>query len=318
MKHIELGRTMLEMLGVLAIIGIISSGGLMGYSYAMKRLRANELLNEANKQAVLVASALMSNSNPENIPSIDAPTTPYGTFGNSVELDGDDKFKLTVSGLEGCVCNLMKNLAMGPIRRLKCNLEEDKDTFIAEMYFNKDLSTEERASDYNGNQSACKSKEGYKYCESNDICVKQEEECPAFENTCETVLDCGLHGTWNDEECKCDCDVNWYGKLCDCDGMKSQELNTCLSCNSYITRELLKGLHLNDVSECHHCDNYYMGISRCLHCDNYYLEPEVESEEECKRCEELKAFVYEGKIYCGKKECGTGYTQLPDGKCQTL
>ena len=48
MKHIESGRSMVEMLGVLSVMRIISITGLMGYTYAMKRMRANELTSEAN------------------------------------------------------------------------------------------------------------------------------------------------------------------------------------------------------------------------------------------------------------------------------
>ena len=38
------GRSMVEMLGVLAIIGILTVGGMAGYKTAMKRLRANNIL----------------------------------------------------------------------------------------------------------------------------------------------------------------------------------------------------------------------------------------------------------------------------------
>lgn len=41
----EKGRSMVEMLGVLAIIGILSAGGLAGYSKAMFQHRANETIN---------------------------------------------------------------------------------------------------------------------------------------------------------------------------------------------------------------------------------------------------------------------------------
>ncbi|MGN1062818.1 MAG: hypothetical protein ACI4QM_00635, partial [Alphaproteobacteria bacterium] len=35
----ESGRTMTEMLGVLAVIGVLSIGGVAGYSYAMDKYR---------------------------------------------------------------------------------------------------------------------------------------------------------------------------------------------------------------------------------------------------------------------------------------
>ena len=40
------GRSMIEMLGVLAIIGVLSVGGLFGYSKAIERYRVNETINQ--------------------------------------------------------------------------------------------------------------------------------------------------------------------------------------------------------------------------------------------------------------------------------
>lgn len=46
MKKNEFGRSMVEMLGVLAIIGVLSVGGITGYRTAMDRYKANKLINE--------------------------------------------------------------------------------------------------------------------------------------------------------------------------------------------------------------------------------------------------------------------------------
>jgi len=43
MKKLQKGRSMLEMLAVLFIVGILSIGGLEGYSFAVSRLKANAL-----------------------------------------------------------------------------------------------------------------------------------------------------------------------------------------------------------------------------------------------------------------------------------
>ena len=46
MKNInESGRSMVEMLGVLAIIGVLSIGGIAGYTMAMNKYQANEIVN---------------------------------------------------------------------------------------------------------------------------------------------------------------------------------------------------------------------------------------------------------------------------------
>ncbi len=57
-SHAKSSRSMVEMLGVLAIIGVLSVMGIAGYKAAMTRHRANELLNEATKRAVVVATQL--------------------------------------------------------------------------------------------------------------------------------------------------------------------------------------------------------------------------------------------------------------------
>ena len=56
MKQVEEGRSMVEMLGVLAIIGVLSIGGIAGYTMAMNRYRANEILDVAAKVSVIAMS----------------------------------------------------------------------------------------------------------------------------------------------------------------------------------------------------------------------------------------------------------------------
>ena len=56
MMNNESGRSMVEMLGVLAIIGVLSVGGIAGYTQAMKKYKINEALNEISMAAVLCAT----------------------------------------------------------------------------------------------------------------------------------------------------------------------------------------------------------------------------------------------------------------------
>ena len=48
----ESGRSMVEMLGVLAIIGVLSIGAIVGYSYGMDKYRANETINDIMNRAI--------------------------------------------------------------------------------------------------------------------------------------------------------------------------------------------------------------------------------------------------------------------------
>ena len=52
MKKSEIGRSMVEMLGTLAIVGVLSIGGIAGYSYGIDKYRANTIMNDVNLRAV--------------------------------------------------------------------------------------------------------------------------------------------------------------------------------------------------------------------------------------------------------------------------
>lgn len=56
MRKNENGRSMVEMLGVLAIIGVLSVGGIYGYTVAMRRHKANEIMQTANMLAIMASS----------------------------------------------------------------------------------------------------------------------------------------------------------------------------------------------------------------------------------------------------------------------
>ena len=55
-KKSQSGRSMVEMLGVLAIIGVLSVGGIAGYSLSMRRHRANQIVNLMSKYALVAYS----------------------------------------------------------------------------------------------------------------------------------------------------------------------------------------------------------------------------------------------------------------------
>ena len=91
MKKNESGRSMVEMLGVLAIIGVLSVGGIAGYTMAMNRYRANEVVDMANKYAVIAYSAYMTSKMMNNgtaaanaIPSFAS----TGLFGSHSSVNG--------------------------------------------------------------------------------------------------------------------------------------------------------------------------------------------------------------------------------------
>ena len=53
-KKFQSGRSMIEMLGVLAIIGVLSIAALSGFTYAMNRHKANETIHDVMLRATNV------------------------------------------------------------------------------------------------------------------------------------------------------------------------------------------------------------------------------------------------------------------------
>jgi len=58
----EKGRTLVEVLGVLAVIGVLSVSGFYGFSFLKGRYQNNQLLNEANARAVAVSTKMLAGS----------------------------------------------------------------------------------------------------------------------------------------------------------------------------------------------------------------------------------------------------------------
>ena len=70
MKNInENGRSMIEMLGVLAIIGVLSVGGIMGYSKAMSRYKINKTIEQITYIAGNVRTTFASQGNYQGLTS---------------------------------------------------------------------------------------------------------------------------------------------------------------------------------------------------------------------------------------------------------
>ena len=88
----ESGRSMIEMLGVLAIIGVLSIGGLAGYTMAMNRHRANQVLDYVSRAAVIAqtygdGSQAVNSTNCSVL--LDSETPPTGLSSCTVSKNAD-------------------------------------------------------------------------------------------------------------------------------------------------------------------------------------------------------------------------------------
>ena len=62
MQHNENGRSMIEMLGVLAIVGVLSVGGIAGYSKAMQKYKVNQLIAQLSETVIGIRSLYASST----------------------------------------------------------------------------------------------------------------------------------------------------------------------------------------------------------------------------------------------------------------
>lgn len=60
MKSCEKGRSMIEMLGVLAIVGVLSVGGIKGYSKAMTKLKADKVISQMNETVLNIRTLFIN------------------------------------------------------------------------------------------------------------------------------------------------------------------------------------------------------------------------------------------------------------------
>ena len=91
MKYVnENGRSMVEMLGVLAIIGVLSVGGIAGYSKAMNKFKINKTTDQVS---MLVANIRTIYSTQGNYEGLDNETAiKFGVVPNDmIKKDKDDK-----------------------------------------------------------------------------------------------------------------------------------------------------------------------------------------------------------------------------------
>ena len=95
----ETGRSMVEMLGVLAIIGVLSVGGIAGYNMAMTRYRANEVLNTATMMSMMAKSAEGGKGAAITTLAAAGLAAPYGSVTMSADKDGNVTVKNATSGV---------------------------------------------------------------------------------------------------------------------------------------------------------------------------------------------------------------------------
>ena len=188
----ESGRSMVEMLGVLAVMGILSVTAVAGFRTAMNKHHANELLNEASKRATVVAMQAAQGKTTFSIAEFGNAKVQGADFG--VVPVGTEHFAITVSKMDKAVCKNVLNSVGNKSQVRHLALRDTPETKITEcgedgtayaFVYNNDLRavdfalddnpdnpsnctgyTRENPSDYNGYIIHCGETVGYcsEYC----------------------------------------------------------------------------------------------------------------------------------------------------------
>ena len=285
----EQGRSMVEMLGVLAVMGVLSVGGVAMYTNAMNKYKANELLNEASKRATIVATQAMAGKTGEiSLYEFGNNTVSGATFGTTAKIE-NNQIQLTLSGVTDPVCAQMKS-AVGDNSVMAVDNECTTIAFNADM--TKGVTIAVTTQDENG------------FCLKGYVAPE-----------CQEKVTCSAAQKWTENGCVCD--NGKFGANCDsdCDGVYGEAFsgfgNNCQSCSN--------GRSITTTqAECDKCPNrthangkcnlttcpygeFKVG-SFCQSCtDLVYSYPTTETE--CDKCPNRT--YADGK--CRLKTCPTGY-----------
>ena len=142
MRKSESGRSMVEMLGVLTIIGVLSVGGIIGLRQALTNARANDLIYEANKRATVVSGQLMFSNGTPSLSEFAQNEFSFGTFNSVTPQNGT--FTISINGVSEAVCAKAQSMASGMIVSFTPQACSGDDNTV-QLTYNNDLSEGESA-----------------------------------------------------------------------------------------------------------------------------------------------------------------------------
>ena len=244
-KTNESGRSMVEMLGVLAIIGMLSVAGIAGYTTAMNKHRANQILHGASVRAIVVSTQIQRGSAAPTLSEFTDNEVGGARFGTAAKnaagtgdwnKDTDKRFSLTLENVPAEVCTQMKAMIgeNGIIRKI-----DDGCTTIT---YNNDLSLNDPA------PSGPKGNECTDSCSGGATCVNGYCQCAEgiwqpSDNSGNGECKTGLTG-----DCTTNADCKEKGKYCKIEGVKVLN-GTCEALDSGIPAAYKDKTFLNSPSE---------------------------------------------------------------------
>ncbi|MBR6675446.1 MAG: hypothetical protein IKL32_05970 [Alphaproteobacteria bacterium] len=105
-KYFESGRSMVEMLGTLAIIGVLSIGGIAGYKYGMDKYKANQTMNDIMLMGVDIITQLSQQRTQAPVLSSDYGTKTTAGYDFTVVQNPEDEtqYGIQITGVPTSIC----------------------------------------------------------------------------------------------------------------------------------------------------------------------------------------------------------------------
>ena len=277
-KKQESGRSMIEMLGVLAVIGVLSVGGIYGYTTAMNRHRANELLHQVSMRATSCMAQIAQGSTTLSVSDFDD----YDGYSfTAAPVTGQNKFTITISGKEisETVCNNMKNALPSTVHMTNPTECAATNSTITLTYDN---------GTGGSNNQAINSP------------ILTEMDC-YLKGTCASGSECPTGTGWDGSQCRSYW-YNWckstedyyYTNNCYCDPADPE----CTCDTSYFTTIYPNGCEQED-------SNFVSGVTECVqkysenYCRWYQRAMNEKDPDDCSSCANYdNCMKTHGYIYC--------------------
>ena len=130
------GRSIVEMLGVLAVMGVLSVTGIWAYAKAIDSHKANRILNDLNAR-IHDCSAQMVMMNKDECQLSSFPDKMDNTYSTSVQKIDNDFFKVIISDVPQKICQQILNKGIPSASHI--NLTSCNETNRFELIFHKNL-----------------------------------------------------------------------------------------------------------------------------------------------------------------------------------
>jgi len=126
-NQLESGRSMVEMLGVLAVIGVLSVGGIAGYKYAMKKIFKNDMLSLYTQIHAAVNASLINEKSSLHCCTLPTPGSAYNNCSSDSGNWQADQYDEICSYLDSKYCHTKSDFSAHGNYGFHINHRSDSD-----------------------------------------------------------------------------------------------------------------------------------------------------------------------------------------------